>query len=202
MDEVAERAGLEAVINCVLNRDGQLLDIYYGKPKKVLEAASKLVNDVYGIKFSHPSDIVVVGTYPADIEFWQAHKALYVADAIVKDGGTIIVITPCSEGLSVTHPDLENLAGLSYPILENRIDTNEIDDRVAAAAAIAWAKIKERANVSLISDGISKNIVKNIGFTSFPSHQDAFNHALKLHGETAHIAFIPFAPECLPIKHK
>ena len=156
MDHVARKAGLEAVFNCVLNRKGMLLDAYFGTPTGALEAAARRVDEIYGVKYSHVADVVVVGTYPADIEFWQAHKALYPADSVVRDGGVIIVVTPCPEGLAVTHPDMVELGSLSSPQLEKLLDADQVMDRVAAALAIAWAKIKERAHIYIVSDGINQ----------------------------------------------
>ncbi len=83
MDAVAEAAGLEAVLNCVLSREGKLVKAFYGAPREVMPTTVPHANDIYGVPFSHPADVVLVGTYPADIEFWQAHKSLYPADAVV-----------------------------------------------------------------------------------------------------------------------
>jgi len=199
MDAVAKAAGLEAVVNCVLSREGKLVKAFYGAPREVMRAAVPYANDIYGVPFSHPADLAVVGTYPADIDFCQAHKSPYPADAVVKDGGTIVVVTPCPEGVAVTHPDMPWMAGMSRAELERMVDAGQIEDRVGAGLALAWIQVKERTRVSIVSDGIAPEVTRTMGFTPFASAQEALEEALQRHGPEARVAVIPYAPECLPL---
>lgn len=200
MDRVAAAAGLKAVFNCVLTRTGRVVDAFFGAPRAVLAAAARAADAIYGVPFSHPADVVIAGSYPADIEFWQAHKSLYPADMVVRDRGTIIVVTPCPEGVAVTHPALLELAGMPRDALLLRIDRGDVDDWVAAGLALAWAQVRERAQVSLVSDGIPPEHARALGFVPFPSAQDALEEALRRHGPDARVAVLPFAPETLPLR--
>ena len=62
--------------------------------------ATKLVDDAYRVPVERRADIVVVspGGYPADINLYQAYKALDNALEVVKRGGTIIMVAECPEG--------------------------------------------------------------------------------------------------------
>ncbi len=202
MDNVAAAAGLKAVFNCVLTRTGQVVDAFFGDPRAVLAAAARAVNAIYGVPFRQPADVVIAGSYPADIEFWQAHKSLYPADVVVRDRGTIIVVTPCPEGVAVTHPSLLELAGMPRDALLVRIDRGEVEDWVAAGLALAWAQVRERARVSLVSDGIPPEDARALGFVPFPSVEDALEEALRRHGPHARVAVLPYAPETLPLREE
>lgn len=202
MDAVAAAAGLEAVFNSVLTSQGGLVDAFFGAPTAVLRAATLRADAIYGIPFAHQAEVVVAGTYPADLEFWQAHKALYAADIVTRTGGTLIVVTPCPEGLARTHPELVHLAGLPRAQVERLVDADQVEDRVAAGAAIAWAQVKERVGVSLVSEGIPPEVARAVGFTPFASAQEALEEALGRHGPEARVAVIPYAPECLPLPLK
>lgn len=199
MDAVAQAAGMQVCLNCVLTRHGDLVQAFYGSPKAVLAAAAARADDIYGVPFQEQADVVVVGSYPADIEFWQAHKTLYPADIVVREGGIIIVATPCPEGLAVTHPEMTELAGLSSRELVRRVEAGEVEDLVGAGLALAWAQVKERAQVWLVSDGISDEVARAVRFVPFPSVQDAVDAALRRVGPGARVAVIPYAPECLPL---
>ena len=50
------------------------------------------------------ADIVIVSSYPADIDWWQGEKGLIAAYFAVKEGGVIVFCTPCPEGVAI--PDI------------------------------------------------------------------------------------------------
>ena len=84
MEEVADRVGLSAVFNCVLDSSGNLIKAFFGDFKAAFRAGAAVSRQVYGVRIPGPSDIVVAGSYPCDIEFWQAHKTLYPAGKVVQ----------------------------------------------------------------------------------------------------------------------
>jgi lactate racemase len=102
METIAERAGLTAILNTVLNGEGRLVGAVFGDPKLAFRQGAALSRQVYGVPMPGLADIVIAGSHPCDIEFWQAHKTLYAAELCVRQGGTIIIVTPCPEGLAVT----------------------------------------------------------------------------------------------------
>lgn len=199
MDAVAEAAGMPVCLNCVLTRHGDLVRAFYGTPRKVLAVAAAEADAIYGVPFQEQADVVVAGSYPADIEFWQAHKTLYPADLVVREGGIIVVVTPCPEGLAVTHPEMVELAGLSSQDLIRRVEAGKVEDLVGAGLALAWAQVKERAQVWIVSDGISDEVARAVRFVPFSSVQEAVDAALRQVGPEARVAAIPYAPECLPL---
>jgi 2-oxo-4-hydroxy-4-carboxy--5-ureidoimidazoline (OHCU) decarboxylase len=75
----------------------------------------------------------------------------------------------------------------------------EVKDEVAAALAIAWAQVKEREKVYIVSDGIAPEAAEQLGFTPFASVQEAFNAAFAEQGKAARITVLTHAPDMLPI---
>ena len=145
------------------------------------------------------ADIVIAGSHPCDIEFWQAHKSLYPADIAVKYGGTIILVTPCPEGVSVTHRGMLEFTALPSDRIEALIENGTIQDVVSGALALAWAKVRQRAHVSLVSGGIPRQDVVALAFTPYDSVQDALEAALRRHGPQASVNVLPHAPDTLPV---
>ena len=154
---------------------------------------------VYGVSVPRQADIVVAGSHPCDIEFWQAHKSLYAADVAVRDGGTVIVVTPCPEGVSVTHQDMLGFTSLDATQIAARIDDGTIRDVVSGALALAWAKLRERVHISLVSDGISDEEAQALRFTPFAGLDEALAAALRRHGPDASVTVLTHAPDTLPI---
>lgn len=199
MEAIAEHVGLRAVFNVVLDGNGRLVRAFYGDPRLAFRAGVDLAREVYGVSLPGRADIVVAGSFPCDIEFWQAHKSLYPADISVRPGGTVIVVTPCPEGVSVTHQDMLNFTALDAEQIEARIEAGDIEDVVSGGLALAWAKMRKRACISLVSDGISDQETHALGFTPFASLGDALAEALRRHGPEARVTVLTHAPEMLPI---
>jgi hypothetical protein len=78
------------------------------------------------------------------------------------------------------------------------IESGEIKDTVSGALALAWAKVREHAPVSLVSDGITSEEARALGFTHFPSVEDAIAEALGDLGNNATVSVLTQAPDMLP----
>jgi len=199
MNQIARQTGMNTIFNVVLSRHGELVGAFFGDTVAAFTEGVKLSRQVYAVTIPEPADIVIAGSHPCDIEFWQAHKALYPSDRAVKAGGTIIVVTPCDEGVAVTHPDVLELARCSAGDLRRRVAARELHDGVAAALAIAWAQVKEREEVFLVSRGIDEDSARTLGFTRFDDVQAACDAALARHGREARVAVLTHAPDMLPL---
>ena len=199
IDQIAARVGLKAVLNVVLNPDGSLVRAFYGDFIQAHRAGVEVSRQVNGAEFEAQADIVIAGSHPCDIEFWQAHKSLYPADMAVKEGGTIIVVTPCPEGVSVTHQGMLAFTALDAAQIQSLIEDGTIADRVSGALALAWAKVRQRASVYLVSGGISPVEARQLAFEPFADVQEALAAALQRHGAGASINILPYAPDTLPI---
>ncbi|HEU5425012.1 MAG TPA: nickel-dependent lactate racemase [Nitrolancea sp.] len=199
MERIADQVGLSAILNTVLDSAGRVVQTFYGDHRAAFRAGVAVSREVYGIALADQTDIVIAGSHPCDIEFWQAHKALYPADIAVREGGTVIVMTPCPEGVSVTHQEMLRFTGLPSRKIETLIERGTIADVVSGGLALAWAKIRERERVSLVSGGISGEEARALGFTLFPSADEALAEALRRHGPDATVTVMTHAPELLPI---
>jgi nickel-dependent lactate racemase len=200
METIAGQVGLKAILNVVLNPSGGLLRAFFGDFRMAHRMGVEFAQEVYGVGYQKQADIVIAGSHPCDIEFWQAHKSLYPADMLVREGGTIIVVTPCPEGVSITHQTMLNYTALSAEQIEALILAGEIKDVASGALALAWAKVRQRARISLVSDGISTEESAALGFTKYASLEDALHSAFKRHGAQSSIYVLPQAPDSLPVR--
>ena len=64
---------------------------------------------VYQQEVTVRPDVVIVGSYPANRDLWQAGKALAAGCMSVRKNGTIILAAPCFEGAYPEHPDVMQL---------------------------------------------------------------------------------------------
>ena len=100
MTEAARLAKVDFILNVVTDSKGEIVKAFAGDLEQAFLEAVKLVDDMYRVKVERRADIVVVsaGGYPADIDLYQAYKAVDNALEVVKRGGTIIVVAECAEG--------------------------------------------------------------------------------------------------------
>jgi nickel-dependent lactate racemase len=199
MEAIAARAGLRAIVNTVLNAEGGVVGAVFGEPCVAFREGVTLSRRVYGVEVPALADIVVAGSHPCDSEFWQAHKTLYSAELCVKPGGTIIIVTPCPEGVAATHPGVLEFGGKTWDEIEAGIASGAIHDLTGAALTLAWANARERASVSIVSGGITDDEARALSFVPFPTVDAALEEAFARHGEGATVTVLPFAPDTLPI---
>ena len=199
MERVADKAGLTAILNVVVNGEGHLVRAVFGDHRKAFRVGVETCREVYSCQFHTLADIVIAGAFPGQIEFWQSQKALHPAHMVTKPGGTIIVVSPCPEGVAVTHPQLLRFAAWSAQEISHALRDGDIEDRVAGALALAWAKIRADRQISLVSEGICSADTRAMGHFPFPTVQSALEEAYSRHGRGAKVHVMPKAAETLPI---
>lgn len=203
LNSIARKIGLNTIFNTVLNRQGQVVRAFFGDVEQAFLAGVEVSRDVYAVELPQEADIALASSHPCDLEFWQAHKTLYAGDRAVRQGGVIIVVTPCYEGIAKTHTEMIDYAGLSPDAVRLMLDRGEIADEVAAALAIAWGQVRQRADVYFVSEGVSAEEARMLSFTPFRTVQEALDAAFEAQGANAKVAVLTHAPDMLPvIKHQ
>ena len=200
MDEMAGRVGLNAIFNVVLDHNGQALGVFFGHYQAAFRQGAELSREVYGVPYRVAPDIVLVNSWPCEIDFWQAHKSMYPGQIMVKPGGVIIVATPCPEGISPVHADLVEFTAWSSWDIKAAYRSGKIKNGVAAALAMAWAQVREKARVITYSPGLSDAEKLALGHTRAGSLDEAVNLALADQGADAVISVLTHAPDMLPVR--
>jgi nickel-dependent lactate racemase len=199
LNQIARKIGMNVIFNTVLDRYGRVIRGFYGDLVEAFKKGVDLSKDVYAVKIPEEADIVLASSHPCDLEFWQAHKTLYAADRAVKENGIIIVVTPCPEGVSKVHGEMIEITGKHSSEIRRMVDNGELEDLTAAALAIAWAQVKERETVYIVSEGITDEEAIKLGFTPFDTVQAALKQAFSEKGRGAKVTVLTHAPDTLPI---
>jgi nickel-dependent lactate racemase len=198
LDAMARKVGMNTILNTVLNRHGQVVQAFFGDVVEAFRAGVAKSREVYDVPIPEEADIVLSSSHPCDLEFWQAHKTLYPSDLAVKAGGIVIVATPCHEGVATTHGNMLDMTPYGSRRLREMVSAKELADEVGAALAIAWAQVKEREEVWIVSDGIRPDEAAKLGFRHFTSVQGALDAALAQKGVAARVTVLTHAPDMLP----
>lgn len=198
MEAVADQVNLKFIVNTILDRHAQIVDIVAGDFRLAFREGVKRAREVYSAEISGYADIVLASAYPSDINFWQAGKALYAADLVVKDGGVIILASPCYEGIG-EHKDFVDMLGYKYPEIEMMILSGTVKDRISAAAALAVSLVSERAEIWLVTKNITDSEARRMNARRFDDIQPAVNSALLQKGPNARLTVLHEATEILPV---
>ncbi len=78
MTEAARLAKVDFIVNVVENKKGEIVKAFAGDLEQAFLEAVKLVDEMYRVTVDRRADIIVVsaGGYPADMNLYQAYKAL------------------------------------------------------------------------------------------------------------------------------
>jgi len=198
IDAVALKAGLNLIVNTVLNQEDKIAHVVVGDPVKAFREGVKTAENIYCPAVPGRADIVIASSYPADIDFWQAAKPLDYASVAVKKGGTIILVTPCPDRISPMHPIFGERATLGYDENLKAIESRELDDLVAGGALLLHAQILERAEVICYSDGLTEDDKEALGFRHASTVDEAMEMAFKSQGREAKVCVLKCG-EILPV---
>ncbi len=198
IEEIAAKAGLKAIANTVLDGRGRMVGCFFGHPVEAHRRGVEASDEIYCIPIDHKVDIAVVDSHPADIDMWQAVKALEAAELAVKPGGTIVMFSPCWEGASKEHPELEK-HGYLYPSrAEAMMESGELKDLCAIAAMLHVGKILEKMRVIVYTVGLTRKQTETLGFEYARDPQEAVEMALRGAGSSPEVLAFKRAAEIVP----
>jgi nickel-dependent lactate racemase len=88
-------------VHGILDSHGKVCQLHTGSAYGDFLGACNQHNTYYKSQSADSYDCVVAssGGYPKDINFIQAHKSIHNAASFVKDGGTLIILAECIDGV-------------------------------------------------------------------------------------------------------
>lgn len=137
-------------VNSVVDERGRAVRIYAGDWRAAHHAGCREYLDNHSTPIEAKREIVIAscGGSPYDINLIQAHKALDMAAHACTDGGTIVLLAECREGLG--RPDfLKWFAEKDANALEGRLREGY---EVNGQTAWSWLTKAERYRIHLISN--------------------------------------------------
>ena len=202
IEQITKKVRLDLIVNTVLDRYGQIVHVVAGEPTAAHRHGVELARPIWEVPVPALADIVIVSSYPADIDFWQAAKGLFTAELVVKRGGDIILATPCPERLSGT-PDhvqtIHALKGMPSRELFQESERQGLDDLVAVGVSMVVARVNELAWVQTVSDGLTEDDLEVLGHASATNIDGALRTALDRQGKDARVMVITHGGEVYPV---
>ena len=203
INTVGLQTGLKFIINTVQDGRGIVYKCFCGDPINAFEEGCKAAKEIFGVSISEQADIVISDSYPADVNLWQASKGIYSADLALKREGTLILVTPCPEGVSDEHPEIVDIGYQSYEEIKRKVDDGMIKDLTLAAHLVHVGRvIRDKGKGILVSLGVDKETTEKLGFYWAQNVQDALELAFSMQNSNASVIVSRNGGEIMPIVGK
>jgi nickel-dependent lactate racemase len=197
MAEAARMARVDFVLNVVTNSRGEIARAFAGDLEQAFNEGVKLVNEMYRVTVDRRADIVVVsaGGDPADVNLYQAHKAIDNALEVVKRGGVIVLVAECHEGHGnqVFYDWMVKFGDLKS--VEREIKRNFVLGGHKAYYLLEALQNHKIILVSSMPDYYASNIFK---LKTARAVNDALNEAFNITGRNARVWTMPYGNYTLP----
>lgn len=196
LEEAADMCGVDYILNVVLNEHREIIWAAAGNVTAAHRAGCAFLDTLYRKPIKQRADIVVVsqGGAPKDLNLYQTQKALDNAKHAVRDGGVIILMGSCREGLGDRVFE-EWLTSAGRP--RDLIDRIRRDFQLGGHKAAAIAMVLEHADIYLVSD-LAPALVKTLFMTPFGTVQAAYDAAALKLGKRASVLVMPCGGSTLP----
>ncbi len=173
---VMERGGVRIFsLNVAITGEGRA---WASRAGDIFESFYSLVREVegrYSVRLPERADVVVaVAPGEMGIDLYQAHKALEAAKPLVRDGGVVILVAPCWDGIGPRN---------FYDLLVDR-SPEEVRELVHRNYRLGYHKsakiveLLERAEVYAVTE-LEPELLRRIGFRPFSDPQEALDEALR-----------------------
>ncbi|NMC05906.1 MAG: nickel-dependent lactate racemase, partial [Candidatus Lokiarchaeota archaeon] len=165
MVEAAKMVGADFVINVICESGKNVIDIKAGELGVAFQQAVEIYKAHFNVRIEKQADMIIVssGGYPKDINLYLATKALTQAIDAVKQGGSVVLLAECSEGIGNDNfeawieeaskhvaktKDAAEKLSKSFDFLEKKIKSNFV---MGGHKAYFIAREAKHASVSLVS---------------------------------------------------
>ena len=196
IEEAGAMLGIDFVLNVVLDADFNIVAAVAGDPLKSHTVGRKILNAQNMVDLNDYADVVVVsaGGYPKDIDLYQSQKALDNARLAVRQGGVIVLVAECRDGMGHgTFADWMTAGHTPDQLIQRIRDNFVLGGHKAAAIALTM----KQADIYLVSSFADEQ-VKRMGLRPFANAAEAVATALHQAGAGATVAIMPHGGATVP----
>ncbi len=196
--EQAKMAGLNFIVNVLLNESKQITHVVAGDPVKAHEKGCQIEKGLAGVKVDHKVDITVTTNSgaPLDLDLYQTCKGIDSASLITREGGIIVMASSCNHGAGPEAFTQLHLSSRSPAELLQNLQTEGLNH-------LPWqnqrlARVQLNNDIYLVSE-LDDSLVKDMMMIPVPSIEEGLNRAFQRLGSEAEVAVVPEGHLVLPL---
>lgn len=198
IEEAAAMAKLDMVVDVVMCQDERIARAFAGTPDGVYREGVTLARQVYEVACPGELDIAITSGYPYEIDLYQAVRAVEYADAVVREGGSILLVAACPDGVGGEE---------FYRLMADQ--TKRPDDFLRdvvrrngkvtfSVLGYCLARIKAEKRLYAVTEGIPDAELGAMGFHRPASLQAGVDALLAEYGPQARVAVFPMGSSTIP----
>ncbi len=203
--EAARRAGLDFILNVVLDDEKRVVRVAAGEPVETHRRMVEFARSIYEVKIPHRYDVAIGGAgYPKDANLYQASRAasylFFAPTPVVKPGGFLIIPAPCQEGAGEGVGEQRFFEAMrDAPDVETILrDAREHGYPPGQQRAFVMAKVLEEARVVIVGSECPE-IVSACKMTPVATMDEALILAARELGDELDVLIVPHAVLTLPV---
>jgi len=197
LEEAALLAKPSFLLNVVVDDNYNIIKAVAGDMVQAHREACALVDAIDGVNVAERTPLVIAsaGGAPKDINFYQTIKTLANALAVVSDGGTIIILSACTEGFG--SPDTERQIR-DFDTMEAREKDLRENFSIGSYVGFLFAESAEKHNLIMVCSMAAADFAKTKIHT-VTTLDDALALAKKLNGgKEMRATLLPHGANTLP----
>ncbi|MGD8966727.1 MAG: nickel-dependent lactate racemase [Anaerolineae bacterium] len=203
--EAARRAGLDFILNVVLNDEKRVVCVKAGEPVETHRRLVDFARATYEVPIPHQYDVAIGGVgYPKDANLYQASRAasylFFAPTPVVKPGGYLIVPARCEEGAGEGVGEQRFFEAMrDAPDVQAILcDAREHGYPPGQQRAFVMAKVLEEARVVVVGSQCPK-VVSACQMTPAETMEEALALAACELGDELEVLVVPHALLTLPV---
>jgi len=193
VEEIAAKVGLNSVVNFVMDACNWPSAVFGGDYVEVHRLAVQFAEQIFTVQVEEKSNVVIAGANPAASTLWESVEAIQIACDIIEEGGTIILIAQCCNGIAPGFPEVLRYGYLPPPEIRSMVASGRFKDVVAAGHIMYVSEVihSAKAECVLVSQGINKEEIEKLGLTYAGSPKKALKYVLSKYGPRCRIWTLP-----------
>jgi nickel-dependent lactate racemase len=203
--EAATRAGLDFILNVVLNDEKDIVCVKAGEPVETHRRLVEFARSIYEVPIPHQYDVAIGGAgYPKDANLYQASRAasylFFAPTPVVRHGGYIVVPARCDEGPGEGVGEQRFFEAMrDAPDVQAILcDAREHGYPAGQQRAFVMAKVLEEARVVIVGSECP-SVVSACQMTPAETMDDALKRAGRELGSELDVLIVPQALLTLPV---
>jgi len=180
LTEAAQMASLEFIVNVVWDGNGQLVEAVAGDMAAAWDHGVAVADRLYTVPVKERCDILLTsgGGAPTDVNFYQAVRGMQVGMPVVRDGGAVVLVAECTEGVG-SEPLYAWLRDATCPqdVLLRR-DDEGFDIHGEHIACYLAEKVFPKVRVFLVSS-LAPDVVEQMMMAPVETAEDALEAAIE-----------------------
>ena len=198
VEEIGEMIGVHMALNVILNGKKEIVEAIIDTPRAVMQQGIIISKRICQVPVKSKFDFVIasVGGAPKDINLYQSQKGLTHGAMITRDGGNLLLLAKCPEGLGST--GFENFLDASISPAQMIEKFAQHGFEVGPHKAFQLAREASRIQMYLHSSLSPENTKKSMLIPTLVGLNQTIMEILAKLPSTAKIAIMPRATNTIP----